>query len=326
MQALEQIGRAIGSDVDVSVDRSDTSQRPTDQNSRHQGKSQQGKETQRDRALQSIGADQGDRDDVHRCQQRAEAAADDVDRDEHLEQVRRQAQQVEEERQRQNGATEEAGEPDNDEGRIGREFDRRADIPPAEKHEHQGQDAAQVRERIGRGDQDIDRRAFDSPSLGIRRRVIEACEDPLAVGGEDRQHDQQVARGKGGDQRAAEGAHDVAIAQRCRSCDEAGKEPEAHDQRDHDIDRDIDLQAAEIANVDRASGTGGDREDTVGGEPTDEAVDGQERVARCRQQVEDARLGGDVDQCHAEEDAEDDDGWNHRVRQRCEDVGRYVQL
>ena len=57
-----------------------------------------------------------------------------------MEQIGRQAKQIEKERQRQDCAAKEAGDAGDREGGVLGDRDRRSDVPPAKQNEHQCED------------------------------------------------------------------------------------------------------------------------------------------------------------------------------------------
>ncbi len=106
---------------------------------------------------------------------------------------------------------------------------------------------------------------------------------------------------------------------------EAGQHPQCDQQRDGDVRDEVHLHAAELLEVQRAGGVGGDGEHPVRRELHDEPCRAGDQRAGDAQHVEQHLLPLDADQGDPEDDRKQDDGRDDAVGERVERVRRDVE-
>ena len=137
-----------------------------------------------------------------------------------------------------------------------------------------------------------------------------------------RQHDEQVAGDRRGEQRVLRFAQHVAGANRRQRRHQPGQHPEADQQRHRDVGDEINLQASQLLEIERAGGVRGDREQAVRRQAGHEARRPRDRRARDVQHVEQALAMVDADQRAAEHDREQHHRRHDVVGQRMERIRR----
>ena len=80
----------------------------------------------------------------------------------------------------------------------------------------------------------------------------------------------------------------------------------------------------ELIHIDRARGAGGEGKYTIGRQFADEAGHTQQRIAVRGERCQERLIFLDRDESEADQDVEDDDGRNDRIRQRVERIRRNI--
>ena len=119
----------------------------------------------------------------------------------------------------------------------------------------------------------------DVRQLRLRASGASPLDERPARLDEDRQHDEEIAGDERGDERVAREREDVPHPDRRQRGDQSRQHPQADEQRHADVRDQVDLQAAELLEAQRAGGSRGDREQPVGREPDDEARGARQRGA-----------------------------------------------
>ena len=162
--------------------------------------------------------------------------------------------------------------------------------------------------------------------VGRRRgRRMVARQQRFARLDEHRQDDELIPGDGRRDHRIARQGEHFAHANRRHGGDEPWQHPEPDQQRDRDVGHEVDLEAPELLEVQRA---GLDRRD--GEEAERRETDGQPRRARDRlsrdaQYVQQHLLALHADERHAQDDGKEHHGRDDAVRERVERVRRDVE-
>jgi hypothetical protein len=169
--------------------------RPRRQQRRHQHEADRPPPVERQHARPGAGHEQREDEDVHRRQQRPEARVQNARRDEELEHVFRDAEQLEKERHGEVDAAEQTRDSGERKRQPLETIDRDAREPTGEHDEGQAQDLRDVGEVVGDGKNDVDQRAR------LRALQLMAPQKLLAAHRQNRNHDELARRGEGRDER-----------------------------------------------------------------------------------------------------------------------------
>ena len=190
-----------------------------------------------------------------------------------LERIGRNPEQIEQKRHGRVEAPEEAHQPRERQLRIVGQWHERVREPSREEHEAQREQLPGVRE--------VERGRHDHLREPARLHVAgaEPIEERAAGLREPRQHDEQIAGDEGREERVVRLAENVPRSNRRERGDQAREHPQAHQQRHRDVRHEIDLQAAQLLEIQRARRVRGNRKQAIRGEARDETRGTRDRIS-----------------------------------------------
>ena len=160
---------------------------------------------------------------------------------------------------------------------------------------------------------------------GLRIAGTEPVEQRVAGLHETGQDDEQIAGRERDDERRLRFGKDVASANGRQRGDESGEHPEAHEQGHAHIRHEVDLQTADLLQVQRSSRVRRNGKQPIGREACHQSRDSRNRVPRDLQDVEKPLLALGARQCEAQQEGEQDYGGHDVVGQGVKRVRRNVQ-
>ena len=220
------------------------------------------------------GDEQRHRQRVDRRHERSHARVDDAGREKQLERVGRNPELIEQKRHGRVEAAEEAHEPGERQLRIARTAAPSASANHPAKSTKLSESSFPVCGKLKEAGTmtSVSRPGSRSPGSSRSSSVRLACDQA-------RQHDEQVAGDEGGEERVVRLAEDVPGSNRRERGDQSRQHPQAHQQRHGDVRHEVDLQAAQLLQLQRPRRIRRNRKQSVGREARHEARGARDRVS-----------------------------------------------